>query len=149
MNVMGIAQFERFFRTAASLDVDKEDLRRYNDFINDKLFDLLLLAQATAKANIRDIIESHDIPTTKGLQESIHAFNKLDEVIEVSPILEQIVARPPLDLGYSEETEARLPQIAGGLSFALARTFKILHPTLKNPRTEHWQQAFHIFDHLL
>ncbi|MDB6160484.1 MAG: hypothetical protein JWO04_4190, partial [Gammaproteobacteria bacterium] len=31
MTVMNIAKFERFFRLAASLDVDKEDLRRYSD----------------------------------------------------------------------------------------------------------------------
>src|ERR1700704_1927884 len=29
MTVMNIAKFERFFRLAAGLDVDKEDLRRY------------------------------------------------------------------------------------------------------------------------
>jgi hypothetical protein len=28
---MGIAKFERFFRLAAGLDVDKSDLRRYGD----------------------------------------------------------------------------------------------------------------------
>jgi len=149
MSVMGIAQFERFFRNAASLDVDKEDLRRYNDFINGKLYDLLLLAQVAAKANLRLIIERYDLPITKGLQESIRAFKKLDEVIELQPILDQIVARPPLDLGYGVETEASLSQIAGGLSFALAQTFKIVNPTLKNPRTEHWEQAFRIFDRLL
>jgi hypothetical protein len=33
---MGIARFERFFRAAAGLDVDKEDLKRYADFINRK-----------------------------------------------------------------------------------------------------------------
>jgi hypothetical protein len=32
--VMGVAKFERFFRTAAGLDVDKQDLKRYSDFIN-------------------------------------------------------------------------------------------------------------------
>ena len=35
-HVMGIARFERFFRAAAGLDVDKEDLKRYADFINRK-----------------------------------------------------------------------------------------------------------------
>ena len=34
--VMGVAKFERFFRTAAGLDVDKQDLKRYSDFINRK-----------------------------------------------------------------------------------------------------------------
>jgi hypothetical protein len=31
MSLMGIAKFERFFRVAAGLDVDKSDLRRYSE----------------------------------------------------------------------------------------------------------------------
>jgi hypothetical protein len=41
MTVMGIPKFERFFRKAANLNVDKGDLKRYSDFINQKLYDLL------------------------------------------------------------------------------------------------------------
>jgi hypothetical protein len=43
----------------------------------------------------------------------------------------------------------RLPNIAGGVSVALARSFKIVNPTLKNPRTEHWQVSLQIFNLLL
>src|SRR5918997_6028824 len=139
MALMGRSQFERFFRAAASLDVDKDDLRRYNDFVNQKVYDLLLIGQATAKANSRDIIEPWDLPITKGLQESIREFEKLDEDVELQQILEQLAALPPLDLTYSEETEARLPGIVGGLSLGLARTFKVIDPKLKNPQTEHWE----------
>ena len=85
--------------------------------------DLLLRAQA-AKANGRDVIEPHDLPITKGLQERIHEFRTLDEEIELQPILEHLAARPPLDLAYGEETEARLPTIAGGISAALAAPSK-------------------------
>ena len=59
------------------------------------------------------------------------------------------MARPPLDLAYGVETEARLPEVAGGLSLALARTFKIIDPDLKNPQSEHWERSFRIFDLLL
>ena len=55
MPVISVAKFERFFRVAASLDVDKNDLKRYSDFVNQKLYDLLLISQAAAKANNRDI----------------------------------------------------------------------------------------------
>ncbi|MDB4872165.1 MAG: hypothetical protein JWL97_3169, partial [Gemmatimonadales bacterium] len=55
MELTSIAKFERFFRETASIDVDKDDLRRYNDFINDKVYDLLIRAQAAAKANLRDV----------------------------------------------------------------------------------------------
>lgn len=54
-----------------------------------------------------------------------------------------------LDLAYSEETEARLPTIVGGMSVALARTFKIVDPKIRNPRTEQWERAFQIFTLLL
>lgn len=54
-----------------------------------------------------------------------------------------------MDLPYSEETEARLPVIAGGLSLAIARAFQIIDPQLKHPATEEWERAFQIFDLLL
>jgi hypothetical protein len=146
---MGVARFERFFRGAAGLDIDKQDLKRYSDFINHKVYDLLICGEAAAKANGRDIIQPFDLPITKGLQECIHAFREMDETIELKPILDHLTAQPPLDLAYSDETAARLPEIVGGLSVALARTFKIIDPNLKNPRTEHWQQSFGIFDLLL
>jgi hypothetical protein len=149
MSLTSIPKFERFFRLAASLDVDKEDLRRYNDFVNHKIYDLLLRSQAAAKSNARDIVFPYDLPITKGLQECIHEFKKLDTVIELQPILDEIAKRPMLDLEYNEETEAMLPEIAGGLSLALARSFRIIDPELKNPATVHWNRAFAVFDLLL
>jgi Domain of unknown function (DUF1931) len=146
---IGVSNFKRFFRAAASLDVDKDDLRRYEDFVNRKVRDLLLISRAAARANGRDVIEPWDLPITKGLQETIHDFRGMDEAAEVRPMLEQIVAIPPQELAYSEETEGRLPEIAGGLSLALARAFKIIEPRLKNPQTEHWERAYRVFDLLL
>jgi len=148
-HVMSVAKFERFVRIAAGLDVDKQDLKHYSDFINRKLYDLLVRAEAAAKANGRNIIEPFDLPITKGLQESIHEFENIDEQIELRPILDQLTAQPPLDLAYGEETEARLPEVVGGLSVALARAFKIIDGDLKNPATRHWQQCFRIFDLLI
>jgi hypothetical protein len=148
-HVMGVARFSRFFRKASGVEVDKQDLKRYSDFINHKLYDLLIRGEAAAKANGRDIIWSFDLPITKGLQESIHAFRQMNEEIELRPILDQLSARPPLDLSYGDDTEAKLPDIAGGLSFALARAFKIIDPDVKDLKAEHWQRAFSIFDLLL
>lgn len=149
MPVMNVAKFERFFRVAAGLDVDKGDLRRFNDFITRKTYDLLLRAQAIAKANARDVIEPFDLPITKGLQESMHAFKVFDEQIELHPILEALTQLPPLDLAYGEETAAKLPDVIGGLSVALAHSFTIVNPTLKNPQTVHWETSFRLFDLLL
>ncbi|MER8014052.1 DUF1931 family protein [Streptomyces griseoluteus] len=149
MTVMGVSRFERFFRAAASLDVDKNDLKRYSDFVDDKLYDLLVIAQAAAKANGRDTVEPWDLPITKGLQESIHRFRRLDEEVELKPILEQLASHPPLDRAPTEETEGRYPEIIGGLSVALAETFRIMYPDVKNPQTSHWEGVTAVFDRLL
>jgi hypothetical protein len=149
MPVFSVARFERFFRAAAELDVDKNDLKRYSDFVERKLYDLLLIGQATAGANARDIVEPWDLPVTKGLQESMHAFRKLDEEIELEPILGRLATYPPLDRTLSEETEARLPAVVGGLSVALAQTFRVIDPEAKNPQSQHWERVFHVFDRLI
>lgn len=149
MPVIAVNKFERFFRVAAGLDVDKDDIKRHSDFVSGRLYDLLLIGQVTAKANDRDIIQPNDLPITKGLQESIHQFRKLDEEIDLKPILAQLATWPPLDVTISDETESRLPDVVGGLSLALARTFKIIDPDVKNPQTEHWERAFSVFNLLL
>ena len=148
-HVMGIARFERFFRAAAGLDVDKEDLKRYADFVNRKIYDLLIRGEAVAKANGRDLIQPIDLPITKGMQENVHRFKEIDETIELRPSLDHLIARPPLGLDLSDETEAELSAVGGGLSIALARTFKIIDPDLKNPQARHWERSFQIFDLLL
>ena len=136
-------------RTAAGLDVDKEDIKRYYEFVDQKVADLLLVAQHTAKANDRIAVEPRDLPIIKGLEENIHAFEALDWDIGLERILEKAVSAPQMDRPYSDETEARLPAIVGGLSLALARTFKIIDPQLQQPRTQEWQRAFRIFELLL
>jgi hypothetical protein len=92
-------------------DVDKEDIKRYYEFVDQKVADLLLVAQHTAKANHRIAVEPRDFPITKGLQETIHAFEALDLDIGLERILEKTVPEPQMDLPYSAETGARLPQL--------------------------------------
>ena len=145
MPVMGFTRFEQFFRAASGVNVDRDDVRRYFDFVNDAIYDLMLMGQATAKANVRDVVEPWDLPITKGLQESIHAYERIEEEIELQPILESLAARPPLDATLDEETESRLPAIFGGISVALARTFKEIDPEIKAVHTEEWERAFRLF----
>jgi hypothetical protein len=57
--------------------------------------------------------------------------------------------RPPLDFAYAGETENKLPEVAGEVSVAPARTFKIIDGHPKNPATVHWQRSFRIFDLLM
>jgi histone H3/H4 len=149
MLIMGVAAFERFFREAADLDVDKTDLKRYQTFVRDKIADLLTIAQARAKADDRDVVESRDLPITKGLQESIHRFRRLDLGAEVRPMLEQIATRPQLDLAVALDVDEVLPEVAGGLSLALGQTFRLIDPNVRSPATAHWERAFRIFDLLL
>jgi hypothetical protein len=148
MPVMSATTFERFFRAAGGLDVDKGDLARYGEFVSSRILELLIAGMATANANGRDVIQPADLPITKGLQERIHEFQDLDEELELLPALERLIAWPP-DLIIGEKTEARLPLVAGGLSVALARLFTRVDPQLKNPQTRHWEQAFAIFELLL
>jgi hypothetical protein len=149
MALVAVARFERFFRVAASLDVDKEDLRRYDDFVVRKMNDLLIRGRAVAKANGRDVIEPVDLPIPKGLQERIQEFKHMDEAEAIRPVLDDLTDQRPADLILSDATEAELPDIAGGLSIAVGRTLKIIDPELKNPQTEQWERTFRLFDLLL
>ena len=145
MPVMGFTKFERFFRAAGGVDVDRDDIKRYVDFVNDALYDLLLIGQATAKANVRDVILPWDLPVTRGLQESTHAFERIEEEIELRPILESLAARPPLDYALSEDTQARLPLLLGGMSVHLTRTFKPSDAEVRAVHTGEWERAFGLF----
>jgi hypothetical protein len=149
MSVINVTRFEQFFRRVASLDIDKADLRRFDELVNRKVHDLLLRAQAVASADARSVIIPRDLPITKGLQESIHDFEDLDEEIRLEDVLEQLTKFPILDLACSDDTQRLLPKISGGIGVALARSFKILDPQVKNPRSEHWERASRIFDLLL
>jgi hypothetical protein len=149
MELMAIPKFERLFREAASLDVDKEDLRRVDDFFNHEIHDLLIRGVAIAKANQRDVIEPQDLPITKGLQESVHAFKAFDADIQLRPILDQLTKFPVVELDYSDDTRAMLPEVAGGLTVALARSFTVMNPDVKNPMTADWDRARKMFDLLM
>jgi hypothetical protein len=145
MPVMGFTKFERFFRAAGGVSVDRDDIKRYLDFVNDAIYDLLLIGQATARANVRDIIEPWDLPVTKGLQQSTHEFRRIEEEIELEPILESLTAHPPLDYALSDVTQARLPELFGGISVALARTFKLVDADMKAVHSKEWERAFSVF----
>ena len=149
MPVTGFVKFEQFFRAAGGVSVDRDDVKRYLDFVNDALYGLLVMGQAAAKANVRDIIEPWDLPVTKGLQESMHEFGRIEEEIELQPILDALAARPPLDAVLTEETEARLPMIFGGISVALARAFRLIDAERKAVHTREWERAFSLFSLLI
>ncbi|HEB91399.1 MAG TPA: DUF1931 family protein [Deltaproteobacteria bacterium] len=147
--VMGVKQFELLFRRAASLDIDKSDIKRLDDFIGRKLHDLLIMAQRIAKMNGRDVMTEADLPLTRGLQENIHAFREMDEELSVSEILTHLTKLPPLDLALGADVEKKLPELAGGMVVSLAKVFKAIDPKLKNPQTEDWERVEEIYRILL
>jgi len=147
--LMGSKQLERLFRKAASLDIDKSDLKRLSDFIAQRLRDLLLLGQAAASRNGRDIIDYPDVPITKGLAANIQDFKAMDEQLNLSTILEQLAGLPPLKLGYSEELTRRIPELVGGITVSLARVLRALNEQMKNPGAEEWEKAERIYEILL
>ena len=141
----GVPVFERFFRSVASIDIDKNDVRRFRDFVDQMIDDIAITGRASAKWNGRDVIAPQDLPITKGIQERMREFDKLDEAEEIRELLRQSVRRPPADVTFAEETEQLLPELFGGLSIALARSFRVIDPKLTNPSTEHWKRAFDVF----
>ncbi len=147
--VMAIRQFERLFREAASLDIDKSDLKRLEEFIALRLHDLLVRGQASAKMNGRDLVEYVDLPITAGLQENIQEFRKLDETLNLSPILDKLSGLPLLDLDYAESTLERIPEITGGMTISLAKVFRVLDERLKNPGSDEWEKVEQIYRILL
>jgi Domain of unknown function (DUF1931) len=85
MPVMGFTKFERFFRTAGEVSVDRDDVRRYLDFVNDAIYDMLLLAQSTAEANVRDVILPWDLPITAGYKSGCAGSPKWTRTSNLSP----------------------------------------------------------------
>lgn len=148
-DAVAIRKFEDLFSAAARLDIDKSDVRRLNDVINTKLHELLLAAQARAKTEGRDLIRELDLPLTLGLQKHIRYYENMEEQFELEAHLENLTLEPPMNLGYSAELADRLPVLFGGLTVALARTFRTLYPELKNPSSDHWTRATEVFGLLL
>ncbi|MEW5810466.1 MAG: DUF1931 family protein [Actinomycetota bacterium] len=141
----GISLFERFFRTVASIDIDKNDVRRFQGFVDELIDDIAISGRNAAKMNGRDVIAAQDLPITKGLQERMREFDKLEEAEEIRALLRGAVRQPPGDIAFAEDAEQLLPEVFGGLAVALARSFGLLDATVSNPSSEHWDRAFTMF----
>jgi hypothetical protein len=107
--------------------------------------DIAIAGRNSARWNRRDVIAPQDLPITKGIQERMREFDKLDEAEEIRELLGRVVRRPPADVTLAEETEHLLPELFGGLSIALARLFRVIDTILTHPSTEHWERAFNLF----
>ena len=141
----GIPTFERFFRSVASIKIDKNDVRRFRAFVDEQIDDIAIAGRNSAKSNGRDVVAAQDLPITKGVQERMREFDKLEEAEEIRELLRQVVRQPPGDVTFAEDTERLLPELFGGLSIALARSFRVVDPKVSNPSTEHWDRVFTLF----
>ena len=141
----GIPTFERFFRSVASIKIDKNDVRRFREFVDEQIDDIAIAGRNSAKWNGRDVVVPQDLPITKGVQERMREFDKLEEAEEIRELLRQAVRQPPGDVTFAEDTERLLPELFGGLSIALARSFRVVDPKVSNPSTEHWDRVFTLF----
>ena len=141
----GIPVFERFFRSVASIKIDKNDVRRFREFVDEQIDDIAIAARNSAKWNGRDMVVVQDLPITKGVQERMREFDKLQEAEEIRELLRQVTRQPPGDVAFAEDTERLLPELFGGLSIALARSFRVVDATVSNPSTEHWNRVFTLF----
>lgn len=140
----GVPVFERFFRAVASIDIDKNDVRRFHQFVDGQIDDIAIAGRNSAKANGRDVVAVQDLPITKGIQERMREFDALEEADEVRELLSQIVRRPPGDITFGDETEQLLPELFGGLSVALARSFGAVDATITKPSTDDWDRVFSV-----
>ncbi len=124
MAVVGFTKLESLFRKAAGLDIKKGHAKDITDIVEQKLVDLLIAGERNANMNGRDVIWEADLPITKGLQETIIAFKKLEEEIDLQDVLDTLTTFPPLKYPYSAELEAKLPEITGALLVVMAKIMK-------------------------
>ena len=108
--------FQRFFRSVASIKIDKNDVRRFREFIDEEIDDIAIAGRNSATWNSRDVVVAQDLPITKGIQERMREFDKLEEAQEICELLRQVVRQPPADVTFADETEDLLPELFGGLS---------------------------------
>lgn len=148
-DIMGGRKLERLAHEVARLDVDKTDIKRLIEFMNTRMTELMIVGQAHAKDNGRDIIQPQNLPIAKGLEANIKAFRDINVELEVAPIPEKLADVPDLHMAFCEATQAYLPQVLGGLSVSLAKVVKAIDPEVSNPQTEHWDKAREVFNNFL
>src|SRR6185436_10738284 len=120
--------FERFFRSVAQLKVDKSDVKRFREFVDEMVDDIAIAGRNSARWNDRDVIAPMDLPITKGLQERMREFDKLDEAADIRAVKAEAKRLTLSDVTFNEKVEAILPELFGRLSIACGRFFGTVDP---------------------
>jgi hypothetical protein len=130
MAVVGFTKLQEIFRKGASLDIHKGHAKEITDIVEQKLYDMLLVGQKNAKYNARDVVWLADMPITKGFEETMDTFKKLEEEVDAKDVTQMLASYPPV-IALETELEAKLPEIAGALLLTLAKTMKAIDPADK------------------
>ena len=146
MAIIGFTKLEALFRKAASLDIDKSHAKEITDIAEKKLVDLLIAGERNANLNGRDVIWEGDLPITKGLQETIIAFKKLEEEIDLQDVLNYLTTVPPLKYPLAAELEEKLPVITGAILVVLAGVIKEVDEEKRRVNKEAIEKAQRIVD---
>jgi len=124
MAVVGYKKLEDLFKEVASLELKKGHAKDITDIVEKKLVDLLIAGERNANINGRDVIWDGDLPITKGLQETIIEFRKLESELNIDDILSFLTTVPPLKYPISADLEEKLPEITGAILVVIAKILK-------------------------
>ncbi len=141
MAVTGAHKIEALYKKAAGLRIDKNKVKKISDVVDQKLYDLLVVAEGNARYNGRDIIWMCDVPLTKAMKESMQKFKELEEALELQPILDHLAKLPPLKYGLEEELEKKLPDLVGTLIYVMANITKEFSPKDRTISAEEMEKA--------
>jgi len=146
MAILGFTKLETLFRKAASLDIDKGHAKEITNIIEKKLIDFLIAAERNANLNGRDIIWEADLPITKGTQETIIEFKKLEELIDIKDVLDYLSTVPPLKYPLAADLEAKLPELTGAILVVMARVMKEIDSQKRHINHEMIEKAAKVMD---
>ncbi len=140
MAVIGAHKIEELFKEVAGLTIHKEKVKALSELIDEKFHDLLLIGQANAKYNGREIIWYSDLPLTKAFRESMQKFSELETKLEMSDVLEHIKTLPPM-YALEVELEEKLTEIVGTLLYIFAKIARTLSRDDRVVSAEEFEEA--------
>ena len=146
MAVTGAHKIEALYKKAAGLRIDKNKVKKISDAVDQKLYDLLVVAEGNARYNGRDVIWMCDVPLTKAMKESMQKFKELEEELELQPILDHLAKLPPLKYGLEEELEKKLPDLVGTLIYVMANITKEFSQKDRTISSEEMEKAERILN---
>lgn len=141
--IVGRTHLERFLREVAGVSADKSDLDRLTDIVSQKLHDLLIVGVRNASFNQRDVVMEPDLPLTKGLLETMQRYERMEQRLEVEPILQHLASEyPQLDRDLSYDVVNKLPDLVAALMIVAVQLVRLIDPNDRNPDTKTWDRVF-------